>query len=342
MCKLFALLAGSLLVAGSASFGGGGTPLPLPFDTKDKTKPVSNPKTPADPDKIKPSGNPKTQPDPVKVPAETPSLKGVFREGEFFFQQLRVVQKSRFQIQGLPLQGSLEYGILSRLTIKKVRDDGGLEVEQQVEKVQVQADDLTRALAQAAGQKLEKSVFTIQVNASGKVTKLQGLPDTGVGPQMLAGGQGLQMISLLDQDGWKEMTEATFFVPAQPLKLGAKWVKPHTHSWGQLGAWNGQAAFIDAVTKDNLHRIDYQYQLKFEPPAGKPAAMPLGNIKFQPLLAKGSILFDAHKSRAQAVEEMAQVRGMLNVMLLGANTPVLIEEEQGFLMEILGPEAVKK
>jgi hypothetical protein len=274
-----------------------------------------------------------------------------YHPGDEFFQQLQVGQQSRFQIQGLNLQTQLQYSVLSRFTILKVMPGGGMEVKQKIEAVQFQADELSKPLVAQAAQKLQGAVFSITLNAAREVTQLQGVPENPViAPQPLAGGQGFQMISLLDQDGslldqdgWKEMIEATFFVPPEPPHPKAQWAKKMTHSWGPLGQWAGQVFYTPTAKKDDLVRIDYLYQMKYFPPAAKPAGLPfdLAGANFQPVQARGSLLYDTTRGKVLAIEEVFQVKGALSIALLGAKTPVLLEEDQAFVVEILDQNPLK-
>ena len=80
----------------------------------------------------------------------------------------------------------------------------------------------------------------------------------------------------------------------------------------------------------------------YVPPQAKAPGLPIANAAFQPLQAKGSILFDAAKGRTAAIEEVFQVRGAVALMVLGLNTVVVLEEDQGFAVQILDDYPPKK
>lgn len=277
------------------------------------------------------SGQP---PKPVLVvPGKYPNFGG----DESFYHQIHVAQKPRFQMQGLNVQANVQYVILSRMDIKKAQADGAVEVEQTIESVKFQADELSKPLIEQAAAKLKGAVFKISLNAAREVVKLEGVPENPiVGGVQLMGAQGFQSVSLLDRDGWKEILEATFFQPSMQLQTGSTWSKKMTHTWGPLGNWTGQVHYHAKGKKEQIHQVDYAYQMQFVPPAGKPAGMPfqINGAAFQPLQAKGSLLFDSEKGKVVALEEFFTVRGALNIGLLGINTPVLIEEEQAFQVKI--------
>jgi len=300
-----------------------------PVDLPVPTKPPE-PKPPAvpPPEKVKP------QPIPPRNAFGPPlRLEWNFRPGDKLFQDLRVVQKPTFNVQGISIVSSLQYRILSSFTVEK-RDADKLVLRQKVESAEVlQADALTQGLLAPMVLKLPGTTFAIELNAQMEVTRFTG--DVGK-PQMaglnLPGVQGLQMAGLLDADGWKEMAQLTFFQPNRGLAVGDKWTKPLTHNWGALGAWKGKAHFGYLGRKQALHQVDYALQLAYQAPN---AGGLVANAVFRPIQAGGTIIFDADKGRVVEAQERFQVRGRISISLLGQNTLVDLEEDQLFFVRIL-------
>jgi hypothetical protein len=133
------------------------------------------------------------------------------------------------------------------------------------------------------------------------------------------------------------MAQSTFFQPNRTLKKGARWRRPMTHNWGPLGSWAGQVLYAYAESKKSLHKVDYVLELVHRsPPAG--AAGPgfqVAGAAFKALEAGGAILFDEERGRVVEAQERFHVRGRLNIVLLGQNTPVEIDEDQLFFIRIL-------
>jgi hypothetical protein len=307
---------------------------PTPAKTLDSPRPVE-PK-PAAPPSEKRGAAPLKRPKEAK-PKEVfgPGLRLAWklRQGDRLFQDLRVVQKPTFAVQGIPVASSLQYRVLSSFTVAKVEDDK-LTVHQKVESAELlEADPLTQGLIVPLVLKLPGAMFTIELDTRMSVTRFAG---TGGNPQMaglkLPGLQGVQMAGLLDADGWKEMAQLTFFQPNRGLALGDKWSKPLTHNWGALGSWSGTTHYTYAGSKQSLHQVDYALQLTYKAPK---AGGLIADALFQPVQAGGAIIFDRDKGRVVEAREHFRVRGRLSINLLGQNTGVDLQEDQLFSIRIL-------
>lgn len=281
------------------------------------------------------------KPEPPKVVEKQPNLieplKLVWKlkADDTFFQELVVTQKPTFKIQGIVVASLLQYRIVSRFTVKKVNDDGSRIVEQKIESAKLLlADDLTKSAIAGAVAQLPGTVYTLHLSPKMDVTKLEG---KAARPMVahLAGGMGMQMTSLIDRDGWKELAQATFFQFDQPLKVKDRWSKSMTHNWGSLGSWSGRINYSYVGKQENLHRVAYGLQLKYQPPAaGAVGLMKINNANFQPQQAEGVLLFDAGRGKVVGAEERFRVRGFLNANLLGQNTQIEIDEDQHFQIRI--------
>lgn len=289
---------------------------------------------------------PKAEQERKKAQKKVVPLWDKAQEGYTFYQNLIVTQHPSFQIQGLSFKSNLRYQILSRFTIKERHADGRLIVEQKILAAQLQkADPLTQQLLAPAVAQLPGRIHTITLNKSREVTGFKGKVNQPVfGARNMAAGGGLQMASLLDRDGWKELIQGSFFFPDSSFFEGKKWVKKMHHSWGPLGSWKGAVTYVPAGQKDNIQRIGYVFQMVYQRPAGKRAQLPfqITNAVFQPQQAKGFIYFDPHLGRVVGVEEYFRVRGIITIQLLGQPTAVAMEEEQSFQIRITEENPLQK
>ncbi|MSQ96106.1 MAG: hypothetical protein EXR98_16345 [Gemmataceae bacterium] len=322
-------------------------PVVEPVKPKEKEPPLIEPVKPKEKDPVKPKEKDPPKPkekekDPplvVKKPNVMEPLKLVWKlkAGDTFLQELVVTQKPTFKVQGIAVASLLQYQIVSRFTVQKVNDDGSLVVVQKVEGARLlQADDLTRSTIGGAVGQLPGTTHTLHLSPQMDVTKLEGgAGGAKVGNFKVNGGAGMQMASLLDRDGWKELAQVTFFQMDQPLKVNDRWSKPMTHNWGGLGSWHGKINYAYVGQQQNLHKVAYGLQLAYRAPnAGMIAGMKINGAQFQPQQAEGTILFDAAKGRVVAAEERFRVRGVINTNLLGQNTLLEIDEDQHFLIRI--------
>jgi hypothetical protein len=320
----------------------GKPPAPNEPPPKVDTEPTVPVPPPVDPPVAKPLD--KEPPTVVKPPVEekpaVPVVKAArpFKEGDAFLQDLVVTQKSRFVVSGIPAVTMLKYRVVSRYTVQKAQDDGALSVQQKIEASElILADELTQGILADRVTRMPGTVFALELSPRGEVTKFTGAGAL-VKAANLPGGLGVQMASLLDADGWKEMAQATFYQPEQ-LATAAQWTRPITHNWGPLGIWAGKVSYAyPGAAKGPQLKIPYTLKIAFQPRKGPgaPGALPfqIAGSNFQPPQAGGTLLFDTERGKVVAADERFHVRGTLALVLLGQSTATEIEEEQVFQMRI--------
>jgi hypothetical protein len=281
----------------------------------------------------------------VREPPSTRTEKKT--ESYLFYQVVEVSRVSTFRVLDSDIKQGARYTIVSGFQIERKTADGGLVVRQKVEAVKLgEADAALQAQLNGLLQKMRGATFTLTLDAEGQVTRFEGEPDaikvlTGSG---LLGGQSFLMWSFLDQDGWKELAQATFFQPAKPLKPGATWSRKMAHSWGPLGRWTGQVVYAAAGKQGEMERIDYRLDLAYQPPRkGEATGLPfeVGRADFRLRQASGSLLYDPVRKRVAAAEERFHVVGRLPVAALGVTAVVDMEEVQLFKIRITEENPLK-
>jgi len=260
-------------------------------------------------------------------------------EQEKLYQELTVAQKSVYRIQGLDSQADLQYAVLSSLTLQS-RSDGSLTVQQKIEAAKlIRADALAKTILSDLLRKLEGTTWEMAFSPQRELTRFEGGKDfiRAVAGNDPPGAQTFILASLVDQDGWKELSQLSFFRPRTPLRIGAKWQRAATHSWGSLGAWTGRVAYTYAGKQGSLQRFPYAFRLTYAPPQGQGRGLPfqIAKAAFKHLEAGGTIYFDVNTKRVSHVEERFHVQGELSVSLLGQNIPVEVDEDQRFHVRIL-------
>jgi hypothetical protein len=270
-------------------------------------------------------------------------LEWKLREGQSVYQELLVTQRSKYRIQGLDLGANVQYSVLSSFTVEKANSDGTLELRQKIEAARLlQADALVQAVFGDLLQKLVGTTFKMTFNPQMEIIALEGHQPP---IRAAAGGNPLEMqsvllASLLDEDGWKELNQLSFFQPGQPLEIGQKWQRELTHDWGPLGDWKGQAHYAYAGEQDRLHRISYNLELDHSPPEGDGRDLPfeIAGATFKHQEAGGTIYFDSDEGRVSRAEERFRVKGSMAMEVLGQNTPVELEEDQTFHIRMFGQD----
>ncbi len=310
-------------------------PLEVKPDEKPSPPPIILPKTKLPEGRIDTIPVPKK---PATIAQEPLRITWKLKAGDTFLQELIVAQKPVFRTQGLVLQSLLKYSVVSRFVVEQA-GPGGANVIQRIEGARLlQADPMTQGLVLPALAKMSGTTFKIQLGPDLEVKRFIGNgPQLLVGGGAMPGGLGLQSASLMDLDGWREMAQATFFQPP-PLMPRTNWVRPMSHNWGPLGGWAGQTLFVYSGRQGALHQFNYGHRMTHLPPrGGAGGGMPfqIAGAAFQPREAVGSIVFDSERGRVVSGQERFAVAGRINIVLLGQQSPVEIEEEQTFQFRIV-------
>src|SRR5262245_10585272 len=315
---------------------------PKPAEQQDKRTDAPTP--PITPIEKPPPADPPKQKTPPSSAERKPAnliepirLMWKLAPGDHFFQELTVTQKPTFKVQGIAVPSQLQYQIMSRFTVKDASADGSLVVEQKVVSAKLLfADELTKPGVTGAVAQLPGATYTLHLTPKMDVTRFEGaVAGPKVGALQFDGGLGVQMTSLLDRDGWKELAQSTFFQMDEPLQSGARWSKPHTHNWGSLGAWSGKIHYAYSGQQDGYHKIAFGSQLAFKAAAASQLGLlTVQSADFKSPQSGGTLFFDAVKGKVVAAEERFRVTGVLNASLLGQNTPIEIDEDQHFLIRI--------
>ncbi len=269
-----------------------------------------------------------------------PKREWPWKTGDEVFQLLTVEKHSKFLVQGLPLEAKNRFKLLSRLTMRVSPFDHSLTITQKVETTKFEAaDDLSKAMLIELLKDLTGKTITIRVGAGGEVARIEGVPEPQTAALNGLDVRGVMLNSLIDEDGWKELTHATLFTPPRPLSKDATWKEPLTHSWGPLGSWKGQSVYRSAEDRENLPCFAYKLILKYQPPAA--AAQNQNNLPFKILRprfrtkkAEGTLLYDPKKGRLSKMAETFHVVGQMQIQIAGQNLPLQLEESQEFQLEL--------
>jgi hypothetical protein len=272
--------------------------------------------------------------------------RGGLRVGDTFYQQVVIRRRSAYHFAGSGLAQDMEYRFVSCFAVEKRTDGGNLIVRQKVLSARFgRGDQAAQARLKGALQKVKGTAFTITLSPRREVTKFEG---NAGGIEVVQGadllGQSFLFWSFLDRDGWKELAQATLFRPDKPSGSLERWSRKLTHAWGPLGSWDGRTVYAYAGKKAGLDRIAYAHEMAYRPP-GRGAADGLLRVvraAFQPQVARGTILFDPKRGRVAAAEEAFAVKGSVVVDLLGANTPIDLEETQVFELRVLDEKPADK
>jgi hypothetical protein len=277
----------------------------------------------------------------VQPPPVTPGkIETRLKPNNQFYQEVLVSRVSNFAVLGLEMKHHVQYILVSRFDVKKRNEDGSMVVEQKVEGARLgNGDKNLEGLLNGFLQKTKGASFKLNVDAQGRLTKFEGtVPDFKVVPGAKGLGQETFLLfSLLDRDAWKELAQMTFFQPDKAPSTGVKWARQMKHSWGPLGSWTGQTVYACTEARKNVQQISFVHDMGYVPPgpgAGPGLPFQIRKAEFKLQTANGALYFDVDQKRVTAAEERFQVRGLLAVSMLGADSVVEMDEAQLFQVRI--------
>jgi len=301
-----------------------------PEDTT--TAPTEKTTTTAAPAENIASANPPPETPPAK-PAATSSQPVVL------FQELDIQRMPKLGMLGTMTVQDLRYQIQSQLTVAPPDQEGNIGCDQVVLQTKlVKSDDLSRAMFQDSLTKLQGWQFSYQVNNRRVITQWKAAPPDGrkVAEVKPVGGTGFLATSVMDDDGWKELAQLTFFVP-RPERGSKSWKQPMMHNFGPLGMWYGETTFTPQATRKDVQQIAFVHKMEYRPPekgAGGELPFTIEKAMLKPETAGGTIEFDTQANRVASAQEGFLVRGALSVGLLGQAADVEVEEQQVISLRI--------
>jgi hypothetical protein len=293
---------------------------------------------PADPGPAEKTTTPTAPIEPIansNSPPETPPAKPAAPASQpvVLFQELDIQRMPKLGMLGTMTVQDLRYQILSQLTVAPPDQEGNIACDQIVLRTKlVKSDDLSRAMFQDSLEKLPGWQFSFQLNNRRVVTQWKAGPPEGrkVAEVKPAGGAGFLATSVMDDDGWKELAQLTFFVP-RPQSGSKSWKQPMMHNFGPLGMWYGETTYTPQVTRKDVQQIAFVHQMEYRPPekdSGGELPFTIEKAMLKPETAGGTIEFDTQAGRVVSAQEAFLVRGALSVGLLGQAADVEVQEQQ--------------
>lgn len=242
------------------------------------------------------------------------------------FQEIDVQRRQVFRVMETHMLQENRYRILSRLELQPQAEDGTRRVVQIVLDTRLeQADELTRAQRQAALRKLHGQEFGYTLNARGEVLEFTGAA-AAVAPAAVTppDASGFQLVTVMDDDAWKDLVELSFLEPARHIAPGQSWTRQMSHDFEPLGSWAGTTTFVqDTAAPPPLLHFRYTHNMAFTP-SGKAPASPVGvlpfdvrDMEFRLVKAEGAFVYDPDRQHVTQVRESFHVTGSFGADLKG-------------------------
>jgi hypothetical protein len=273
-------------------------------------------------------------------PGETSQFPPEQVRSKVLFQELDIKRTPKFAVLGAITAQDLRYQILSELRIGEGDKQELRPVEQTVKDARLlAADELSAETFEQSLKALKGATFRYKVNRVGEVSDFAPAPAKGAKfvPAAPKGAMGFLVTSVMDDDGWNEVAQLSFFVPSALASGKQGWSRPMTHDFGPLGSWSGKTNFTRKGTQSGVLRIDYVHQMKYKPPGKGRGDLPLAitAATFKPEAADGTIRYDTKAGRVQSAEERFFVKGSVATEILGEALTAEIEEQQVISVRIL-------
>jgi hypothetical protein len=146
------------------------------------------------------------------------------------------------------------------------------------------------------------------------------------------------LTSLIDDDGWKELSLLAFYRPPLPPRDTPPWQRQMVHDWGVLGRWSGVTLIQPQgdPSAAGEQTFAYTHRMTYTPPGEKAVGLPFRLLEahFEPVTAGGTMVYHPQTERVRLVSEQFHVRGKLSAMLLEQSTDIQLEEVQTLRVEL--------
>jgi hypothetical protein len=285
---------------------------------------------------------PTTQPMPsVPSTLAPPNLPQPNGKPQTLYQEIDVQRQPKFSILGSVTAQDLHYQMLSELRVGVPDDKGLRKIEQYVRDTKLlKADELSQGMFEGSLRDLVGWQFTFQVNRRGDIMEWKGGPPAGRKAAKVERGAelGFMVTSVMDEDGWKEMAQLSFFVPEEQTAGSQTWVRKMTHDFGPLGSWAGETHYTPKEGQGSAPlQIDYVHKMAYKPPDKGIGGLPftVSEANFKPEIAAGTFHYDKQAGRVIQVQERFLVKGNLAIDLVGQAAAVEMEEDQLITVRML-------
>lgn len=229
------------------------------------------------------------------------------------------------------------YQILSELKVGDPDSDGIRTVGQTVLETRLaKADPLSQANYDEALKKLKGWQFSYTLARDGEVLKMAAGPADApmVAKVEPMGNKGFLVTSVMDEAGWKELAQMSFYVPDVQASGNKRQVRQMTHDLGPLGSFAGETTFVRKGTQQGLLRIDYGHKLTYRPPAAAAAIggseLTVSGTDLRPDVAGGSIWYDQKAKRVRQAEDHFHLKGEIATNI----TALPVEEQQMMVVKL--------
>jgi hypothetical protein len=282
---------------------------------------------------------------PVSEPASPrPTNTEPWRDqgSQVLFQTVEIHRRPTFVIvlTGMTIPQEFRYRIVSKLEIAARAEDGTRKVVQTVERTFLdQADELSAAMFAKSLKDLQRQQFTFTLNQRNEVVKFTGHKSRAFSvPVKLTALSGFQLTSVIDEDGWKELAQFTFFEPDDSVAQGQPYKRQMTHDFSPFGAWYGTTSFFGGDVRGDLQLIKFLHKLEFTPPDAKAAAGPTGirvvSAKFTIDQAHGTLEYDRTLRHVSMARETFHVQGSVTVKMGTRDVEIQLKEQQQMSIRI--------
>lgn len=254
------------------------------------------------------------------------------------YQRVEVLHDPSYAILDQNFADKSRYQVLSKLELSPRAADGTREVSQVIEQTRLElAGDTTRELYESALRDLIGQQYTFTLNSRDEVIKFTGFGGRPASaPVTRSGMEGFTSVTVIDQDGWKEIAQLSFLQPDRSIAAGQPWTRPMTHDFNELGSWQGTTTFTLQGPEGAGTRYKYVHDMTYAPPKGGPGLLPfdISDIDFKATKAEGSFVFDPTHGHVTDVRETFEMEGSLGATMLAGTAAVKLREHQELTIQL--------
>jgi hypothetical protein len=258
------------------------------------------------------------------------TLTWKFKEGESLYIETVNSQKQTVTLQGNKQVQELNITSVNHFTIKKTDKDGTV-LEQKIESIDLKSTPaLPTELAKLNA--LKGSTLTLTLDATGKVTKLEGYDEMIRRVVPSANDPvGLMIRTVMSEQTLKQALNETFnLLPDKPVNKGDTWKRESGVPLGPFGTLTTENVFTYQGPGKEGDEITVKPAVSYAPPKTAESVLPFkiakGELKIDS--AQGTILFDNKAGKLVRQDLTFTIKGGLTIEANEKEIPLDLQLEQ--------------
>lgn len=250
------------------------------------------------------------------------TLAWKFQEGESFVVENVEKTSQTVETKGKAVKQETSVTTISRFTVKeKTAKETVLTIKIEDIKSRSSVPGGGKDLDKEVAGKMKGAVFTVTLNATHKIVKLQGFDE--LIKKIADGNEEIEKLvrARMSEDHLKKSLEEPYqFLPPRPVSKGDTWKQDAVVPLGAFGSFKVVKTFTYQGMETAGDTISFASAMTYAPPSGESAIVKVVKGKLKAEDGKGTFLFDSVRGRL--------IRGDNHIVIRGSLTIEFMDEQQ--------------